>query len=811
MRYIIIFILFISPLVASAQKVVDATNGEPIAGAAVQLLDSLMISIDYRMTNADGGFSAFEKNGKYLKFSAMNYRNDTIGLSNLPSVISLSPQSLNLREITVNAPKIRSSGDTLSYNVDSFATQSDRSIGDVLRRMPGIEVSETGQIKYNGEAINKFYIEGADMMDSRYGVATNSILYEDVAGVDIMENHQPIKALENVAFSDKAALNLRLKESAKARWVGSVEGGGGVPQQYMGELSAMSFARRFQTLNTLKANNTGDDVTSETSATSIMELITKQDNGGELSDYITIAPGRVSRVDTHFGNNQSASSNFLSKISEDSEIKGNVTFANSHFSYLSERATTYFLQDSTINILEQENSTEHARAAAANLTLTTNSKEFYLRNTLKADFADERIGVHTLGTYPNIQQGDIFSTEISNNFELIKRMGDRTLNISSYNGYASKPQELVVVGDSGQRVEASAFSSNTKATYSFRSGYWNIFTGAGVHYYAQKINGFDFGYLKACLTPRAEYRSRGDFIFTVSAPMDYYLDKNFFMPSLTSYAKLPISARSSLTANAGVRQSPISNSNFYAGVIYNDYRTMSYGVTDFLPLKSIYGSLGFSYKDPLTLLFANGNVGYSRNISPYMSSQSFEGGYIINSFIAEKSYNFSISSNLSIGKGYRGGRVSLGVNYGLANGKSLQNGSMLNYTLHQAGANLKASAKITQWLSAEYIGQYQISTLDKFTTSNWLLDQSANVVSTPVKGVHISIRGSYLTTENSNLMLLGASAQWKINKAWEMSIEASNLLDESHYLVEILSGTQFVSTRYNIRPRSIMGMIALRF
>lgn len=811
MRLLLAILFLFFSLCASAQKVVDAQSGEPIAGAVVQLLDAKFTPITYTITDGEGCFKPFTKSGDYLKFSCMNYRADTIAIGNVTDTIKLISEPQIIREITVTAPKIRMRGDTLSYNVASFADNTDRTIGDVLGKMPGVEVEGSGQIKYNGKDINKFYIEGADMMDSRYGIATGTISFEDVAAVEVMENHQPIKSLEDVSFSDKAAINLKLKESAKAKWSAIIEAGGGLPEDYLGEVTAMSFARKFQTINTIKTNNTGKDVTSETSATSIMEMIARDENGGEISDYISISPYKVGSVDTHLGNSEAASINFLHKLSEDSDLKGNITLSNSNFNYENERSTTYFLEDSTINLQENENSTQHLRTASANFTLTTNAKEFYLRNTLKADASSERIGVHTLGTYPNSQLGDITSGEVSNNFELVKRIGDNTLNISSYNGCSTKPQELTVVDALSQNIEASAFSSNTKVTYSFRSGNWNIFTGGGVNYYTQNINDYNFEYFKAYLNLQAEYRSRKGFILTLSAPMSYYIGKKSFTAQFSAYAKVPLSARWSLTTNAGIQQSPISNSYFYEGAIYNDYRTISYGVTDFAVQKAIYGSFGFTYKDPLTLLFVNGDVGYSRSVNPYISSQTFEDEYIINRFVQGESYSSSISSNLNIGKGYSGGRVSLGLSYIIADGESLQNGSKLNYTLDQASVNLKANKKITGWLSGEYAGGFQISSLDKFANNSWLLNQSASLVFTPVKSLNITTSGSYLLTENSNLLLLGASARWQINKQWELSLEATNLLDESHYLVESLSGTEFTSTKYLIRPRQILATIRVSF
>jgi hypothetical protein len=80
-----------------------------------------------------------------------------------------------IREVIVRAPAVTRRRDTLTYTVAKYADVTDRSIGDVLRKMPGIEVAKSGEVKYNGKAINKFYIEGLDMLEGRYGIATNNV------------------------------------------------------------------------------------------------------------------------------------------------------------------------------------------------------------------------------------------------------------------------------------------------------------------------------------------------------------------------------------------------------------------------------------------------------------------------------------------------------------------------------------------------------------------------------------------------------------------------------------------------------------
>ncbi|WP_290388508.1 Plug domain-containing protein [uncultured Duncaniella sp.] len=103
--------------------------------------------------------------------------------------IIVEDRAIELKEVVVKSRKIYSHGDTINYNVGSFLSQSDQSIADVLKKMPGITVSDAGQVSYQGKPIKNFYIEGLDLMKGHYGIATNNIDPNNIATVQVLENH----------------------------------------------------------------------------------------------------------------------------------------------------------------------------------------------------------------------------------------------------------------------------------------------------------------------------------------------------------------------------------------------------------------------------------------------------------------------------------------------------------------------------------------------------------------------------------------------------------------------------------------------
>ena len=179
-------------------------------------------------------------------------------------------RTLELKEVVVTAKKIRQSGDTISYAASSYISKNDKTLEDLLRKMPGIEVKSDGQIIYNGQWINEFYIEGLDMLGSNYGVATKNIDAHDIGTVQILEDHQDVKMLQGVRRGAAPAMNIRLKQNAKGIWSSTFDGAIGSQPNISWDASAslMNFRRNAQNISVYKTNNIGIDLRTEINAPS---------------------------------------------------------------------------------------------------------------------------------------------------------------------------------------------------------------------------------------------------------------------------------------------------------------------------------------------------------------------------------------------------------------------------------------------------------------------------------------------------------------------------------------------------------------
>ena len=242
------------------------------------------------------------------------------------------------------------------YTVAKYADVTDRSIGDVLRKMPGIEVAKSGEVKYNGKAINKFYIEGLDMLEGRYGIATNNVRAQDIASVEVYENHQPIKALKDLVASNQAALNLKLKKEARGTWNSTLQLGAGYkPWMWNAEATAMYFGRNFQTIDTYKTNNTGDDVS--------RELTSFYDGLDATSSLLGIhRPTEPSLDKERYLDNEihTVSTNAIVKLRKDLELTANAHYIHDFQTSEGGSITTYYLPDAVPLVIEEQTFADNA-------------------------------------------------------------------------------------------------------------------------------------------------------------------------------------------------------------------------------------------------------------------------------------------------------------------------------------------------------------------------------------------------------------------------------------------------------------------
>ena len=101
--------------------------------------------------------------------------------------INLQPEAIALKEVVIHPGRVYSQKDTIRYDLSEFTSSKDVYIKDVLKKLPGIDIDENGQVKYKGKAIDHYFVEGMDLTGGRYNQINNNLSAKAVKTAEIME------------------------------------------------------------------------------------------------------------------------------------------------------------------------------------------------------------------------------------------------------------------------------------------------------------------------------------------------------------------------------------------------------------------------------------------------------------------------------------------------------------------------------------------------------------------------------------------------------------------------------------------------
>ena len=851
-RWVSFVLMFGMVMCLSAQgitlsgKVVDRENKEPLANVIVMLktVDSKAI-LQYSTTDDKGLFSletsTMEK--RMLTFSLMGYEtvNLPLEVGKKEYRVSLKQKAVQIKEVMVKAPKIRTKGDTIVYNVSRYADSQDKTIADVLKKIPGIEVEQSGRIYYNGKTINKFYIEGLDMLEGRYGIATNTLPQTDVSTVEVMENHQPIKALENVEFSEQAALNVKLKKDARARWLAVLRAGGGIsPALWKGDLSLMRFSGKGQQMYTYKGNNTGNDVTGQHQQLTVEELLSRMSGDYSLPSYLSVQTSGASGLDedrTLFNRTHTFTGNQLYKLGKDYQLTTRMLYANDRriSGYLSH--TEHILADSLVVTELQDETRTHTDALTAEATLQANTKSFFLKNTLGVD-ASWHSGYGVLsGTYPNEEQVNTERVKVNNCLQWIKNIGNRTFTLTSVTSYEHKPQWMEVLRGKSvqhQTIDTSAFYTRTTGSIGWNISSFALSLNAGIAGLWRSMESdlqgvsdtlgilsFDvpFRYWHLYAAPKLQYR-RNDWVVTFDVPVHYYsyLSDIYLSPRLYVYGE--ISSRWLVSLNGQISHQPTSDNLHYTGLLMRNYRMLQQGYAQME--KQANRSLGvtLNYKNPIQAFFANGYASYLYHRNPYLRKQFYQGDYIVVGYLPQTtgSETFQVGGKLSKGMDWWELVGTLSVSYSDSHSQMQQNGILQPYRSDIIQAKIDLTSRPAKWMSWEYQLACSRNRLksDAYESSVNHLKQQFSLSFRPDKSWRFGFSGEhYLHTiagdYTKNFVLLDADLSYQISSQCEIACRLSNLLNEKRYAYTSFGDLTRSYNEYRIRPFNAVVEVYYKF
>lgn len=857
LRSVCFLALLLTAIYASAADrlsgvVLEAESNEPVAGANVMLKTSASKILSYCLTDSKGHFSLplpAEKSGVTVNVAMMSYKPYSAPLKAGESFVEIKIErsARELKQIVVKSSRIRENGDTVTYNVGAFARKQDRTIGDVLRRMPGIDVWDNGSIRYQGADINKFYIEGSDLLGGKYGIATNGISHEDIGAVEVFERHQPMQVLRGLSFSDAAAINLRLKNKSKATFLVHGTAGTGWSAQpggilWQGDVFTMMVKGSYQMITTFKGNNAGMDLSEQL----IDHTLDRPDETprGYLSLALPTIPD-LKRRRSYFNRSWMMSSNHLIKTRR-GELKARLDYSHDRLTSAASAVTTYFLETGDRVIVEDRNSLSHRNALSGNFVYEINEKKYYLKNTLSTDVSWNDLSLLTTGSIPSAQNAEQPQYSVGNRLEMIRRFGkNKLVSFMSRNEWNSLPERFSVNNDGreyGQKISQHSFYTDQRASLGFIFKGLTVSLAGGLAGYFRglrtDLHGIDdlpglsqerltTDYLRLFASPKIEWNFR-KLELTCNLPINLYTyffsgglsDRTEFFLSPALSASLHLTPRMVLTLRGSHRRSPASLHAIHDASILTSYRTFSEGVDDYYTSSGEAAGLFYSYRNAQAGVFVMASGNYMWDRSKFGMVQNIIGDYVFHSYRStpSKARGFMTALNFSKSLDFIRGNAGFRAYYRNSSGNILSQGIPTDTRRTSASLSPFINGAISSYFNWDLgftwdNSAMKISGLSRQNYNDFLY--SGSVTLTPCGFLTWTASGEYYRNQtgpdaSKNMMMLDTKLTFNLGKRLELSASVTNLLDHRSYSYSSFGSVSRVDRSSMLRGREFMVTIYLK-
>lgn len=765
--------------------------------------------------------------------------------------IIVEDKAIELKEVVVKSKKIYSHGDTINYNVANFLGQNDQALADVLKKMPGITVSESGQVSYQGKAIKNFYIEGLDLMKGHYGIATQNIDPNNIATVQVLENHQDIKALEGLRPEEQASINIRLKEGVKGVFnlIATLGGGYGDEALWNNSAIATYFTRSSQFLATYKGNNTGEDLS--------RELYSFDNDYSRTSNIANISMPSVPGIDKrfyYFNRSHSVTFNNVYRIGKSGEFGINAAYLNDRDSRQSYSNTANTLPDGSQNIVDElMNGVSRTDKAYGDLTYLLNGDTKYIKEQLKFDWfstdADSRIFA---GGDDIAQIGKTDAYRLLNKFHMTNRSSEyRGYEIYSVINLEKRPHSLsaspnlfmeLITGEQlRQNVDYRDLSTENMVGLlsAWRIGNVNIHPTYFLNYTHNRLtsalsdthNDLYLDNLVTGISAEIAWRYR-KVNASLYIPVSYRFfnlknrltgvrtDKNRVRVEPRLDFSYKINSNHDLSLKSALNYSTPSIQNLYSNYILTSYRQLSaYDVEGLFEGLNFNNSLSYNFKNLFSMSFTGVDISWNRQKPDVLYGSYYDGMVerVISQRTDETSDMISAIIRGSQGFDWRRLKIGLSASYSYYTSPLLVQNSVIRYSGNAIGVNGDISLTPFKWLSVSYEGEYYQSTSRQkgFERMPWIRTlTNKGILDFNLPG-GVSIRTSVYHYYNNfndgdkSFLLLNAEARYSI-KRFSFTLSCDNLLNRKEYVYSSRSALTESNSIYNIHPCSILLKIRFR-
>lgn len=848
-RIIHIFFLFLFPMSVWAQETeivfkgaVTDTNGKGIANVLCKVLNAKDSLLAYSISRSDGGYTLkYKKQATKLSFAKMGFATQCIPVEKdkLRYDVQLIEKSYAIDEVVVKADPITRKKDTLNYHVESFRQKEDYSIEDVLKHMPGIKVLPSGQIMYQGNSINKVNIEGLDLMGDQYNQATQNMPAEAVSTIQVMENNQPIRALEGKVHSNRATLNIKLKKNYRMRPFGDAEVGvGGTPVVWDGSLTGIQVNKKNQLLFTGALNNRGASLRSLQSGMSNFTGIYTQEP--LPAPFLYSATNRRPPISPlYYLNNRSyfAGLNYLHAFTPYSTLRFNLLYNHEGENREDSTRNEYYAAD-TVSVFDNNRQRTREDVVKGQVRYELNGRKVYVENILSGQWQDMRSNNRNV-------------TNVGSVVEDMHRKPYYLQNVANVN--LTTPARIYTLASivrtyqTRERLSAVWTADNEHERQDYRLNHWfmrhrlsTAFDVAGypltlgyiVEYKHNRLHDTQHtatsSYWLHTLEPSYQIEWSGGNI-ELLLPVEYIRtrcgwrtknDRNvLFSPSLDVSQRFGYLLR--LDASVAYNQNASNTDPWFNGTMMNNYRTFTVGKDSLSVQHTTLANLRLSYLNTVTLFSWNLYAGWTRSTSDHYFESLYLPDYTLITPVWDDRTKTTWSVALSCRKNFREAHLSLNgqTDYSYNKEYVAQNERADYLRYHALHASLSTQWSGLSWFQPKLTlaGNLSWKKPDAFSATDNLLKNayySLTMDFYPVSKLRLYADFSQSVFEIAHShysvnSFLNAGLRYDFHPRWMVSADLSNLLNRKDYEVSLYQGANFQYYRVPLRGREFL--VSLRF
>lgn len=405
--FFIILLLFVFQHEARSQIQIEGNiedeKGNPVQRASILVQDTRENIVAYNYSNKQGYFS-LEISGSLsnkeilvVVCQSLGYEEQRDTITNLENKeiqkleFRLKEEVEQLHEVVLEAnQKISAEGNVTTLRTEPFSNNTEQTLEDILKKLPGIEVLEDGSIKAYGKFINKLLVEGEDMFSNDYQLLSKNLDAEAVDAVEIIEEFEDNPVLATVLDSDKVALNLKINDKLKNVWFGNVKGGLGTSKRILGDASIGLLRKKVKLFYFGNYNNLGnkasDQLEGSPASLNISSAYQEERIENDVKPIYSIDKRGNNILKQGQGVFNEAFSNsigLVTKISPKLELRATGAFVNDNQDQAFNSETIFAIDENPINIKEVSNNNHIDRIGNGELELKySGGEKSYLKNVL---------------------------------------------------------------------------------------------------------------------------------------------------------------------------------------------------------------------------------------------------------------------------------------------------------------------------------------------------------------------------------------------------------------------------------------------